>query len=266
MAVQLDCSPCYDGEPDYDPNEGTAILPTIGVSRSRIGGGIGGAVMNLTVDSTVFFVDSTQITADQTFIKVVGLFARSKLSFGGSSDFQGQVCNTLSLQIISVDNSIPPDGIIDQFDLVVYFMGVEVERYVTTLQPEDCGDLILPEGGLVSDNGAIEDLRTQVNATSNYISMPIRGTDVNDNGVDPTCLDASGPTSLEGAVGPTAANVPAIRTGPERSLLFTNSKEIDNNGNLGWPTSDNIIQWDFDTEFWVPYGPNEDCRPEGVDC
>ena len=96
--------------------------------------------------------------------------------------------------------------------------------------------------------------------------MPIRGTDVNDKGVDPTCLDDEGPTLLEGAIGPTAANVPAIRTGPDRSLLFTNSKEIDDAGNLGWPGSENMIQWNFDTEFWVPYGQNEDCRPAGTNC
>lgn len=267
MAVQLDCSPCFDGEPDYDPNEGTAIMPTTAVSRSRIGGGIGGAAMNLTVDSTVYSIDSVQLTADQTYIKVVGLFARSKLSFGGATDFQGLLCNSLALRIESVDNSVPPNGIIDQYDMIVLFQGAEVERYVTTLQPADCGDL---SGGMepviITDGGAIEDLRTQVNASSNYITMPVRGTDVNDQGVDPTCLEDSGPTLLEGAIGPTAVDVPAVRTGPQRSILFTSSKEIDNEGNTGWPTSDNMIQWDFDNEYWIPYGPNTDCRVAGTDC
>jgi len=270
--AQLDCSPCYDGEPDYDPNDGTAILPTIGVSRSRIGGGIGGAVMNLTVDTTVYKVDTTALTADQTYIKVVGLFARSKLNLGGFDDAQGQICNLLSMQIVAIDNSVPPDGIIDQFDLVVFFQGVEVERYATTLQTEDCGNIVPgpPDDGepnmVIGDSGALEDLRTQVNGSSNYITMPVRGTDVNDQGIDPNCLEAEGPTFLEGAIGPTAADVPAIRTGPERSLLYTNSKEIDEFGNLGWPTSDNMIQWNFDTELWVPYGPNADCRLEGTTC
>ena len=84
--------------------------------------------------------------------------------------------------------------------------------------------------------------------------------------MDPTCLEDEGPTFLEGATGPTASNVPAIRTGPERSILFTNSKEIDNEGNIGWPSSDNMIQWNFDTEYWIPYGPNADCRVEGTTC
>lgn len=263
MATQLDCSPCYDGEPDYDPNDGTPNLTTTGVSRSRIGGGIGGAVMNLTCDTTVYSVDTSQLTADQTYIKVVGLFARSKLALGGFSDFQGQLCNQLSIQIVSV----APTGIVEQYDMVVFFEGAEVERYTTTLQPDNCGEVI---GGMmpitIGDGGAIDDLRTQVNASSNYISMPVRGVDVNDQGVDPTCLEDEGPTFLEGATGPTAANVPAVRTGPERSLLFTNSKEIDNEGNLGWPSSDNMVQWNFDTEYWVPYGPNADCRVEGTTC
>lgn len=264
MAVQLDCSPCYDGEPDYDPNEGTAILTKIGVSRSR-SAGIGGATQSFTADTTQFTVDTTQFTADQTFIKVTSLFARSKLSFGGNIDFQGRICNFIALQIIAVDTSVPLDGIIDQYELVIYFLGVEVERYVTTLQPEDCGQPA-GGGGIINDNGAVEDLRTQVNAFSNFISMPVRGIDINDSGKDPICLEDEGPTLLEGAVGPTAANVPAIRTGPDRSILFTNSKEIDNTGLIGWPTNDNMIQWDFDTEFWVPYGPNEDCRLAGTDC
>jgi len=268
MALQ-DCSPCYDGEPDYDPNDGTAILPTIGVSRSRIGGGIGGAVMNLTIDTTVYKIDTTALTADQTYIKVVGLFARSKLNYGGHSDAQGQICNLLAIQVVPMDNT--GNGKIDQYDLVVFFQSEEVERYVTTLQPDNCGDIIPAGPGgdpqmVISDGGAIEDLRTQINAASNYIYMPARGTDVNDRGIDPTCLEAEGPTFLEGAVGPTAANVPAVRTGPQRSLLFTNSKEIDNLGNLGWPATDNMIQWNFDTEIWVPYGPNADCRPEGTTC
>ena len=223
MAI-MDCSPCYDGRPDYDPNDGTALLTETSVTRSR-SGGVGGAVMNLTVDSTQITADSIQFTADQTFIKIISIYARSKLLYGGESDVQGQICNTIGLQIISVDNSVPPNGIIDQYDMVVYFMGVEVERYVTTLQPEDCGDLILPEGGLVSDGGAIADLRTQVNASSDYISMPIRGTDTNDNGRDPTCLADEGPTLLSGATGPGEAQVAAVRTGPQRSFLFTSSKE-----------------------------------------
>jgi len=264
MAVQLDCSPCYDGRPNYDPDVGTAILSKTSVSRSR-SGGVGGAVMNLTVDSTAFTADSTQITADQTFIKIVSIYARSKLLFGGESDVQGQICNAIGLQIISVDNSVPPNGIIDQYDMVVYFLGVEVERYVTTLQPADCGDLMMPGGGLISDNGAITDLRTQVNASSNYISMPIRGTDVNDNGKDPTCLADEGPTSLSGAIGPVEADVAAVRTGPQRSFLFTSSKE-NATGVLVFPTVDRMTQWDFDMKYWVPYAPNTDCRPEGTDC
>lgn len=269
---QLDCSPCYDGEPDYDPNDGTAIIPTIGVSRSRIGGGIGQAVMNLTVDTTVYKIDTTALTADQTFIKVVGLFARSKLNLGGFDDAQGTICNLLSIQIVAVDNSVPPNGVIDQFDLVVFFQGVEVERYVTTLHEEDCGFIVQGPPNddapnmVINDSVAIQDLRTQINGSSNYISMPVRGTDVNDRGVDPTCLAAEGPTFLEGAIGPTIANVPAVRTGPQRSILYTNSKEIDDFGNLGWPTSDNMIQWNFDSELWVPYGPDADCRPEGTEC
>jgi len=264
MAVTFDCSPCWNGRPDYDPNDGTALLTTTSVTRSR-SGGVGGAVINLTVDSTQITVDSTQFTADQTFFKIVSIYARSKLVYGGESDVQGQICNSIALQIISVDNTVPPNGIIDQYDLVVFFFGVEVERYVTTLQPENCGDLILPDGGLVSDGGAIADLRTQVNASSDYISMPIRGTDVNDNGADPICLADEGPTFLAGAAGPLEAQLAAVRTGPQRSFLFTSSKE-NALGVLVFPGSDRMTQWDFDIEFWVPYAPNADCRPEGTDC
>ena len=267
MAVLQDCSPCYDGEPDYDPNEGTAILDSTSVSRARIGGGIGGGVMNLTVDSTQFTADTILITADQTYIKVVGIFARSKLLFGGD-EFQGRLCNSLSLQIISVDNSVPPDGIIDQYDMIVLFQGVEVERYVTTLQPEDCGDLIAgPEPQvIIGDNGAIADLRTQVNANSNFISMPVRGYDILDQGVDPVCLDDEGPTLLEGAIGPSADRYLTVRTGPQRSILHTSSREIDDTGAIGSPEDSNLIQWNFDQEYWTPYASNADCRPDGTAC
>ena len=266
MAEYLDCAPCYEGRPDYDPTLGDAELfePTVdtveifadtdrktadetptGAGRSRYDSTLG-AKMNLTVDTTMYTVDSTKLTADQTLIAIAGLFARSKLSWFGDTDFQGQICNAISLEVIGLDTNNPPDGIINQYDLIVYFQSEEVERFSTA-----------------AGSNAITDLRSQINASSNYISMPERGYDIYDSGTDTVSLSPYALTALTGATGPGAGNIVDIRTGPHRSLLNTATKEEDDGSPI---STDAIIQWNYDIEYWVPYVLDADCAIPSERC
>ena len=90
MLDVLDCSPCYEGRPDFIPGP-DSILPQEALTRSRLVAG--------------------------------GTFFRSKLAVPGDSDFQGDICNSIAVSVISAGTA---------FDLIVYFEDVEVERYSTT--------------------------------------------------------------------------------------------------------------------------------------
>ena len=211
MSDVLDCSPCYEGRPETEPGAPSALLITEASSRSRLFAG--------------------------------GTFFRSKLTVSGSSDFQGSLCNDISLSVVSAGTD---------FDLIVYFEGAEVERYSTT-QSLSCS--------MVMPSSAIDELRTQT-ATSLYISMPARGTDEQDEDVmmlpptDDPCLSFFSLTAMSGGAGPSEADVAAIRTGPERTIAYV--EEIEN-GNGALISSRTLSQWNFDTLQWVAYVLDADC-------
>ena len=205
MTVVLDCSPCYEGRPNFIPGP-DSILPQEDLTRSRLFAG--------------------------------GTFFRSKLTVIGDSDFQGSICNSIALSIVSAGSV---------FNLIVYFEDVEVERYNTTQ------DLSCPTSG---SDVAIPDLRSQL-TSSIYISMPSRGTDeLDSSGMDSPCLSSFSKTNMTGGVGPSENEVESIRTGSDRTIAFISTKENSN----GTPVvSKTMIQWNYDTLQWIAYILDSDC-------
>lgn len=205
MTEVLDCSPCYEGEPAIIPGA-PSVLPIEELARSRLFAG--------------------------------GTFFRSKLTVPGDSDFQGTICNSIALSVVSAGTA---------FDLIVYFDNVEVERYSTT-QSLTCS--------MISPSGAIADLRSKT-ASSIYISMPARGTDEEDAlGVDDFCLSFFAKTSMSGGVGPSENDVSSIRTGQERTIAYISTQE---NANGKPVSSKSLIQWNYDTLQWIAYVLDADC-------
>ncbi len=214
MAETLICEPCFDGRPDYDPNLGTAILPLETLARSRKTSG--------------------------------GTFFRSKLTVPGDTDFQGVLCNDISLEVVLTGNS----GGNDNFDLVVYFEDIEVERY-SVVQDDTCP--------VMGTGTAINSLRAQT-ASSIYISMPVRGTDAQDaGGMDSMCLTAFAKSNMSGGDGPGEADVPLIRTGPDRAIVFISSRENSAGTPFAPGAGSNLIQWDFDALQFIAYVIDADC-------
>ena len=172
-----------------------------------------------------------------------GTFFRSKYAVPGDSDFQGVICNSIALSVVAIGTD---------WDLIVYFEDVEVERYSTT-QAVACS-MLMP-------SSAISDLRTQT-AASSYISMPARGTDEQDEDVlmmpptDDPCLSFFTKTNMAGGVGPGEADVSSIRTGPDRTIAFISTKE---NANGKPVSSKTLIQWNYDILQWVSYALDADC-------
>jgi len=210
MAESLICSPCYIGRPAFIPGAGS-VLPQEALTRSRETAG--------------------------------GTFFRSKLTVPGDADFQGVICNDISLEVVLTGNS----GGNDNFDLVVYFKDVEVERYSIS-QDDTC-----PTAGTGT---AINSLRSQT-ASSLYISMPARGSDAQDiGGMDSDCLTAFVKSNMIGGNGPGELDVPSIRTGPDRTIVFVSTKE---NASGTPASSKTLIQWDYDNLQFIAYVIDADC-------
>jgi hypothetical protein len=230
--MALDCSPCFDGRPDYNPAEGTALLPIYNLARSRLFDG--------------------------------GTFFRSKL---GPGDTQGIEDNDIAL---AVENTA-----IDEMTLIVYYLDVEVERYAV-FQVDNCTPpgIPPPPAGIGTGVG-IPALRAAT-ASSEYISMPPRATDAQDPCVlvmmievcpeDDPCLSTFAKTNMTGGSGPTEASVPSIRTGPDRTFIFIDSKEDDNGTPFDPGPGQNLNQWNFDITEWVAFVIDQACRPSGTDC
>ena len=227
MADSLNCSPCYEGRPDYDPNGGTAILPIENITRSRLFAG--------------------------------GTFFRSKLNYGGDNDFQGSICNEIELQVSIVSTTVT---------LNVYFEDELVESY-TTSQGVDCGSVGPGDGGEIITYNAIGKLRS-LTSSSKYITMPARGTDEEDPSVrlgpgetgapaDALCIDSFGRTNMKGGSGPGANNLTSIRTGPDRTIVFIRTKENANGEIIEPGAGNNLQQWDYDAEAWIPFIQDADC-------
>jgi len=210
MADVIDCSPCFEGEPDFVPGPASA-LPQEDLARSRLFAG--------------------------------GTFFRSKYAVSGDSDFQGSICNSIALSVVSAGTA---------WELIVYFEDEVVERY-STIQAVNCS-IMLP-------SSAISDLRSQT-ASSSYISMPPRGSDEQDEDVlmmpptDDPCLSFFTKTNMTGGAGPGEADVPSIRTGPDRTIVFVDTKE---NGNGTPVNSKTLIQWNYEILQWVAYVLDADC-------
>ena len=233
MTVQLDCSPCsITNRPEYDPNLGTAVLPVYNLARSRLFAG--------------------------------GTFFRSKLAPG---DTQGIETNNIAL---AVENTAE-----DEMTLIVYYNDVEVERFAV-FQVDNCrapGDP--PPPTAIGINVGIPALRTAT-ASSEYISMPARTTDAQDAcelvmmveicPADDPCLTTFSKTNMSGGSGPAESEVPSIRTGPDRTFIYIDSKEDANGFTYDPPAGQNLNQWNFDTLEWATYVIDADCRPEGDTC
>ena len=226
MADTLDCRPCYDGRPDYDPAGGSAVLPIENSRRARLFG--------------------------------AGTFFRSKLNIGGDPDFQGSVCNDIAVEVVIQAQQDPTDDYI--VFLYVYFQNERVETF-TAAQPWNCGATV---GMEIVTTQAFRSLRQQLDTSSNYLTMPPRGTDIDDrpSGMeiisDATCVTGLRKTNLSGGSGPGTSDstLSAIRTGPQRTLAFIQTKE-DSDGDIFEPRE--IIQFDYDARAWIPYVQDGDC-------
>ena len=226
----LDCTPCYEGRPDYDPAGGTAVLPQETLSRSRL--------------------------------NIGGTFFRSNLLINGN-ELQGPECNQIALEVLFI-NQTEDFPITRTHDLIVYYQNTEVERYPVSEELVVGG-----EGG--GWTGGWSTIRATVNSTSQYISMPGRGSDAQDpdvGGFPPSDGDVSdaSKTNMGGGSGPNTNNLSSIRTGPQRTIVFISEKE-DGNGNPFEPgAGNNLIEYNYDTNIWQPYVIDADCRPEGTPC
>jgi len=188
-----------------------------------------------------------------------GTFFRSKLT---SADTQSPDCNNISLEVTR------PNPSLEGIDLVVYFNEVEVERYSVT-QDLNCtapGEPPPPPG--IGNDVAIPALRTAT-TDSLYISMPVRGTDLQDGGTTPpppiiptddACLSEFEITAMTGGSGSLAADVPNIDTGPDRTMTYISTHEDDNGNPVEPPQDEKLQQFDFDNDAFISYVPNADCR------
>ena len=92
--------------------------------------------------------------------------------------------------------------------------------------------------------------------------MPPRGSDEQDEDVlmmpptDDPCLSFFTKTNMTGGAGPGEADVPSIRTGPDRTIVFVDTKE---NGNGTPVNSKTLIQWNYEILQWVAYVLDADC-------
>ena len=99
--------------------------------------------------------------------------------------------------------------------------------------------------------------------------MPVRGTDLQDGGTvpppmilptDDACLSEFAITAMTGGSGSLAADVPNIDTGPDRVMTYISTHEDDNGNPVEPPQDEKLQQFDFDTNAFISYVPNEDCR------
>jgi len=174
-----------------------------------------------------------------------GTFFRSNLLLGSpGTEVLGTICNDISLEITRVFVS---GGDYD-YTLTVKYQSTIVETYGTYRQDIfNCG-------------GTIDQLRADVNASSEYITMPDRDSDFEDTGgLDADCLSIFGESSMAGGSGgPTdGSTINSIRTGPERTIIVISTTEDANGAPKEPPTARKVQQWDgFD---WITYIPNADC-------
>lgn len=248
MAQVLDCSPLYTGRPDFEVEDGGSSIPSYTQSRSRLkrGGTFFRSKLIPTFKIAQTLADSDEVTADNV--------AADSSNLAGGPDSQSLDCNDISLRVFR------PNAIEDRIDLVVYFRGVEVERYIVT-QDINCtapGNPPPPAG--LGNNVAIPALRAAT-ASSDFISMPGRGTDAQDLlGEDNGCLSEFADTNMSGGSGVPDADIPNIKTGPERTIAFITLFENANGTLVIPPLSDKLVQFDYDNEVFTPYVPNADCR------
>lgn len=222
MADTLDCSPCYEGRPDYDPTGGTAILPIYNARRSRL--------------------------------FAAGTFFRSRLNIAGDPDFQGSICNDIAIQVTIVLTTVTLN-VYFQNELVETFVTSQPLNCGETVGGGE-------GGGTLIGTPAFTSLRSQLAANSKYVIMPARGSDEQDPDVgefppsDDTCISETAITNLSGAAGPPTSNLSSIRTGPDRTLAFILTEE-NSNGKVFEARV--LQQWDYDAEQWIPYVQDADC-------
>lgn len=176
-----------------------------------------------------------------------GTFFRSNLIIS-SVEVQGEICNSISITSTRVSNG----GGSYTYTIAVNFQGNPVESYVVTQNEL---------GSPACSNNPINIIRNNVNTNSNYISMPVRGTDAFDTGIDDQCWSTFIETSMSGgAGGPTdGTSISSIRTGPERTVFILSSTEDSNGNDVNPPSSRRVQQWDGFS--WITYTPNADCQP-----
>ena len=169
---------------------------------------------------------------------------RSRLTAGGTffrSIAQGRDRNQLSLEVTVVSTGPLT------FDVTLFVRfggGSPVETFMVTQTENNAGDCI---------SGGISALRSAVNSSSTLISMPSRGTDFFDSGMDAAtgCMSAFSDTSMTGGDGALDPSVPAdlaiilaIRTGPTRTLLIISTTENAVGFPVTPPPSNRVRQFD----------------------
>lgn len=179
---------------------------------------------------------------------------RSRLFLGGTYfrsyliisavEVQSTACNDISLTITK-DTSL--------YTLTVKYQNVVVETYSVTQTESD--------GSPTCTGDAIGELRTDVNTSSNYISLPERGddTEYDETGEDNICLSEFTEISMsEGNGGPLDGSaIASIRTGPERTIFIVSTTEDLDGTDIDPPANKRVNQWDGST--WITYVPNSDC-------
>jgi len=184
-----------------------------------------------------------------------GTYFRSQYLIGSPGvEVQGTINNDISLEIQKATGSpVLPTGTFE-YTLIVRFQTSIVETYTVT-QIEDseppCSD------------DAIGTLRTDVNANSDYISMPGRGSDTefDDTGTDSDCLSEFTESSMTGGSGGPSDDsaLSGLRTGPDRSIIIIATTEDTDGEPIAPSAAKKVQQWDGSA--WITYTPNADCRP-----
>ena len=170
---------------------------------------------------------------------------RSRLFAGGTyfrSLEQGQDQNLISLEITATFGP-------DEYTLFVRYDGTLVETFGPVDQTVDG-----MSGTCPIENG-INNLRTLVNAGSEYIEMFTRGADIvyDFMGFDSPCLSAFSETFMSGGDGRPrdARDIARINSGPERTLVIITSTEDITGTEIDPPAERKVWQWNG--EEWITY-------------
>lgn len=231
MAEILNCSPCYEGRPDYDPTGGTAVLPITNAKRSRLFAG--------------------------------GTFFRSKLDISGDPDFQGTICNDIEVEITIVTTTVTLN-VYFQNELVESYSTFQGLDCGQTAPGPDGGIISYGAiGKLRSLTSTSKYISMPARGTDEQDPVRRAGRGETVTPSDSNCAESLVKTNLSGASGPSSSNLSSIRTGPDRTIVFIRTKE-NSNGKIVEVNS--LQQYDYDAEQWIPYIQDADCAIPSERC